>query len=521
MSSDLQRPLTGLSVGISISPSEDLQEHYGLSAIDMSAITVELCRRFVGLGAAVVLGHQWRPSGIMEAITRFARAYQWEASWSHGPIIHNFLAWPDRAALSQKERNELQPLVRIHEAEGPPSGSEQSSKATAYSTMRKLMAEICDARICLSGKTVQGKEDYISGVLEESSLMLAQKKPVYVSAMLGGVSKFLVDRLRGRESDSELSIFGNTERSRGLLSQFDKDHYLAVRELCGLYEAEMIELFDAQNLDTIVELTARGLSRLKKQEAKEKFDTTKTRSQEILNVIHSPAAPSDSNAVENPKRSEKLTADQWVPLKAADGAEKPGDERSEEDWWITANSAFQEKDYVRALELARSASKRFPQSSWKYWNFIGLINHWTQPSDRPPDKSDGWFKAAIDAYDRAEKDPSATPEQRLLSKINRGFVYYDVYDYQSVLKEMEQIVQTLQSGGYVNPPLLDLARLMRAAARVHNGDQQGALDDLRTIEVPNNFSYLIKSGDIRKETVEQWRQLPNLNPKVWAFVNEA
>jgi len=259
------------------------------------------------------------------------------------------------------------------------------------------------------------------------------------------------------------------------------------------------------------------------QEAKEKLNAAEKRTEEIESVVNPLATRGASNAIENPNRAEQLSGDQLTLVNAAGDAasEKSEGERSEEEWWIMANSAFQRKDYPRALLLAREALRRFPQKAWKYWNFLGLVNHWTQPQDRPPNKNDDWFKAAIDAYERAENDPFAASEQRLLSRINRMFVYYDAYDYQSVFKEMEQVFQTVEAGGKVNPPLLDLARIIRAAARVHEEDQDGAADDLNSVQAPNNFTYLIRNGDIRRESIELWKLLPNLTEKAKDFVSAA
>src|SRR5512132_1974830 len=113
MRASIQRPLAGLCIGISISKGDDLTAKYGLTEEDISVVTVELCRRLVGLGAQVALGHQWRPKGIMDQVAHFARGYQWEVSSRDVPIIHNFLAWPDRAALSETDRKELGGLVHI------------------------------------------------------------------------------------------------------------------------------------------------------------------------------------------------------------------------------------------------------------------------------------------------------------------------------------------------------------------------------------------------------------------------
>lgn len=72
------RPLRELAIGLSISESEGLPDR-GPKRGDINTVTVELCRRFVALGAQVVLGHQWRPQGVMESVARFAQAYQGEA----------------------------------------------------------------------------------------------------------------------------------------------------------------------------------------------------------------------------------------------------------------------------------------------------------------------------------------------------------------------------------------------------------------------------------------------------------
>src|SRR6201982_4299149 len=103
------RPLEGIAVGISISEAEDL----GTGAFRPSHIpffTVELCRRLVALGAQVVLGHQWRPGGIMEQVTRFAQAYRIESGALQQPIVHNVLAWAAKGAPLHHDREEVKSL---------------------------------------------------------------------------------------------------------------------------------------------------------------------------------------------------------------------------------------------------------------------------------------------------------------------------------------------------------------------------------------------------------------------------
>ncbi|HEV7927575.1 MAG TPA: hypothetical protein VGR14_19645 [Verrucomicrobiae bacterium] len=260
-----QRPLAGLCLGISISGGEDLATKYGLSASDLSAITVELCRRFVGLGSQVALGHQWRPKGIMEEVVRFARVYQWEVPSRDGPIIHNFLAWPDRAALSDSDRKELNGLVHIDEPkETPPVMPGLPQRAAALTAMRQRVNDLCASRICLSGKVCQPNPLFVSGVLEEASLMIKRSGPVFMSGMMGGVASLLIERLRGKQV-AEQEFGGDPNRTRKLWEAFRPEQKSRLAELSGLTNAEQDELFDAQNLDTIVKLVARGMRTIKER----------------------------------------------------------------------------------------------------------------------------------------------------------------------------------------------------------------------------------------------------------------
>ena len=241
------RPLNGFAIGISISESKDLIS-LGLTEADVNRVTVELCRRFVALGAQIVLGHQWRPRGVMEAVARFAQAYQFEAK---EPIIHNFLAWPDRAALSKTDRQQLRNLVVIHEQDS------SEDRPAALRRMREEMTYKNHARICLSGKAKQ-PTGFVPGVIEEAALTLIQGKPLYISRMMGGTARFLVDVLR--KEKTVWDAFPQ-EMPQEYWQRFESLKRSDLEDWCHLTSKELDELFDAQNLDTIVQLTSRGLQR--------------------------------------------------------------------------------------------------------------------------------------------------------------------------------------------------------------------------------------------------------------------
>jgi hypothetical protein len=245
------RPLDKVYVGISISETEpaELRAH-GLTPADITTVTVELCRRFVSLGARVVLGHQWRPGGIMESVARFAQVYQPEST---EPIILNFLAYPDRAALSEADRTQLHALVWIDDDD---RNRRHLPKREALREMRQKMAERTTARVCLCGKLKQ-PDGFVPGLIEEAALTLERQQPVYVSKMMGGSAALLARFFQGeRYALSALETTVDFAHYIKTLSAFTPPR---LADMCGLTPSELDELFDAQNLDTVVHLTTKGL----------------------------------------------------------------------------------------------------------------------------------------------------------------------------------------------------------------------------------------------------------------------
>jgi hypothetical protein len=255
---NMSRPLAGLTIGISISEAQDLAEQ-GLVPADVNSVTVELCGRLVALGAGVLLGHQWRLGGVMEAVARMARTYQGQFS---KPIIDNFLAWPDLAVLSIADREELRPVVLIHERQPPRTSDPEDRRAAALLEMRREMAQTCDASISLSGRLEPpsgASPDWVPGLVEEVAQMLTQSppRPVYLSRMMGGAASLLVDLVEGSAPKRELP-----RRGYPYLEQIVELRKVDPIKMWGLAEPELAELFHAHNLDTVIGLTAKGLKRL-------------------------------------------------------------------------------------------------------------------------------------------------------------------------------------------------------------------------------------------------------------------
>ncbi len=200
------RPLHGLVIGISVSESENIAE-WGYTSADVNRVTVRLSEALLSAGARLMLGHDWRPDGIMDTLCRLAVKYQpsTEAN-ANEPLIRSLLHWPLQSSLDPTLRAELEQrgVLKI-ETMPAPKGDWQSAEdplavAIAVAEMRQRLAETCCARICVGGKEARGKNDRLSGfyagVIEEAYRTAQADKPVYFGSFLGGASASVVRFLK-------------------------------------------------------------------------------------------------------------------------------------------------------------------------------------------------------------------------------------------------------------------------------------------------------------------------------------
>src|SRR3989442_576262 len=101
----IQRPLVGTVVNLSISESEESTER-GFPAWQVNRVTLQVVAALFGQGVGVILGHDWREDGVMEAVHGFARQMQPPVSISADeadaigqPLLRNLLPWPDEPRL--------------------------------------------------------------------------------------------------------------------------------------------------------------------------------------------------------------------------------------------------------------------------------------------------------------------------------------------------------------------------------------------------------------------------------------
>jgi hypothetical protein len=211
------RPLTGLTVSLSISKSDDSLK-LGYPEWQVNRVTLQFVAALFGQGASIIFGHDWREDGVMEAVHGFAlqmrppvpltaEAAQAEAQ----PLMRNLLPWPDAPRLSQEEQDELSTTLKVEtaglpedlrafdgaaHAAGPDDPRYAYLRARGLTHMRHVLTDLCQARLCIGGPR-SGSQGRYPGLVEEALLALQHNKPLFLVSLLGGASEQLVAAVEG------------------------------------------------------------------------------------------------------------------------------------------------------------------------------------------------------------------------------------------------------------------------------------------------------------------------------------
>lgn len=263
--------LSGIRVGISI--SESGEPAFGFGAEDVNRVTALVIETLLGRGARIVLGHDWRRDGVMDAVFDAARRYAptGRGDWGlaeAGATVTNLLAWPDRPTLSTHEQRRWESMIRVQQVGGPPAALSEPDasdpaerarhRAAALTAMRRELVESTDARLCLGGR-IAGFSGAMPGVLEELELAMEARQALYLSRLLGGVSAQAVEILEGsRDGFHFEGLRKDVSHARGLKE-------LGIEGLAhhnGLDVETNRRLFRAQTVDEVIALVLRGLGRL-------------------------------------------------------------------------------------------------------------------------------------------------------------------------------------------------------------------------------------------------------------------
>lgn len=306
----LHSHLGGVCLGISQSdpPRKDLNDHE-IQTADLNRFTVRLARVVLDRGGKIVSGHDWRPQGTMRALENFARE-QLAASGDPppGPRLMNYVPWPDRPGLDQRDLAALGTVLQVTPVPLPKwaaaalaqYGSHEPryhdlARIFALFQLRLAVAEDATARVCLGGK-IDGYSGRYSGVVEEVALALARQQPVYLLGRAGGATSDIIHVLRGqkhrlKDSEGEEDVRFRHEfeglradlkkaaaprmpswvpkpvlpwewSTPGLVSFIKSKKSMFSRRYNGLDAEENAELWDTPSLDVGIDLVVRGLTRL-------------------------------------------------------------------------------------------------------------------------------------------------------------------------------------------------------------------------------------------------------------------
>ncbi len=224
------RRLAGSRFGLSISAAANTPGS-GNREQAVNQLTFRLATTILLEGGSLLLGHRWRPDGIMEHLAFQAQECRWadyEKTTNNAteqPVqILNLIAWPDQAPVEDAkaakmienrvlEIRQIKPpgipdkLLEQEAATQHKSDFRQFARTRALTEMRQEMAKLADLRICLGGSS--GKDNRrLPGVIEEALLTHKAHKPLYISSALGGASKAMSDAiLQRRMSDEARSMF--------------------------------------------------------------------------------------------------------------------------------------------------------------------------------------------------------------------------------------------------------------------------------------------------------------------------
>lgn len=205
----------GLTVGLSISVSEDLPRH-GLIETHTRMALAEIARAVLVADGRLVYGGHLHHDGYttflvreMERLGRRDRPFVGYVPWSVHRRMHTDEISDRIEHLSilgaysfLDERG-----IEIDPYEGRPSGPQEvepSTERAGLTAARETMARAIDGRVALGGK----RETYggrMPGVIEETLYAIRDGKPVYIAGGFGGAAADMVNAL-GIDSDNWLGV---------------------------------------------------------------------------------------------------------------------------------------------------------------------------------------------------------------------------------------------------------------------------------------------------------------------------
>ena len=275
---DPANALRGTRLGVSVSDSADLAM-LGLSQRHAELAIGEIARAVLVAGGSLVYGGRVKPSGFTQFLMHEVRRYGRDAE-----ALTLCLATPEHRGLSRAELDALDralgakgTIVCLDEdgaaiedplsakAHEPDPVMDTESEQASYSSLRRHLGEVTDARVIVGGQ-LSGFKGAMPGVIEESIAAIQACRPLYVASGFGGAAALVAQALEiddlgwapdgfpTRPQDTRIDDSLRRLRSSAASGLWSVDH-------CRLDDLERRQLSASHRSRDIASLLVRGLAR--------------------------------------------------------------------------------------------------------------------------------------------------------------------------------------------------------------------------------------------------------------------
>ena len=272
--------LDGIRLGVSVSDSADLAT-LGLSPRHAELAVAEIARAVLVGGGTLVYGGRVKPSGFTQFLMHEVRRYGHSAA-----AMTLCLAAPEHRKLSRTELDDLDRelgtkgrVVCLDEAGAEiedflSSASAEPEPVTdigvmqaSYSSLRRYLGEITDARVILGGQLCDFK-GAMPGVIEEAIIAVQAGHPLYVASGFGGAAALAAqaldiddldwapDGLPDRPKDHRIDESLHQLRKAARAGRWST-------KTCGLDDIQLRQLAASYRPGEIASLVVNGLAHLR------------------------------------------------------------------------------------------------------------------------------------------------------------------------------------------------------------------------------------------------------------------
>ncbi|MGR3591829.1 MAG: hypothetical protein ACU0B9_20250 [Limimaricola soesokkakensis] len=262
-------PLSQMSIGISISESDDLAV-LGLAEEHLRDAMTEISRHMLAMGARLVYGGDLRDNGYTKLLFELVTRHRRDADIADvRPAIANYLPWPVHSLKSKeyltKLREDLEGMGELYcldregnsiaeDADiGPnPTAFSDEDWSSSLTAMRHVQTQATSARVVLGGRVTRFK-GRMPGIAEETEIALKAKQPLYLLGGFGGCA---------RDIASEMGLIPDVDKPTNWPGRMGFSSWGSSDLANGLNIEEIRTLARTVHIDQAVALILRGMLRL-------------------------------------------------------------------------------------------------------------------------------------------------------------------------------------------------------------------------------------------------------------------